>query len=154
MDAVFPIYSITKTLTPICALRLVENGSLGLTDVVREWLPDVNIPATITLTHLLRHRSGLRDYGWLPECHASVRTRPDQPWTRKQFSAACCPNRLCLRPARVSRTPTSATWLVIETLERASGIRSHDAIGSRGEKVARVLIGKPQLARKSWILRP
>jgi len=29
-DALFPIYSITKTLTAICVLRLVEAGALQL----------------------------------------------------------------------------------------------------------------------------
>jgi CubicO group peptidase (beta-lactamase class C family) len=43
-DALFPIYSITKTLTAICVLRLVEKGSLALDDAVRHWLPEVNIP--------------------------------------------------------------------------------------------------------------
>jgi CubicO group peptidase (beta-lactamase class C family) len=60
--AVFPIYSITKTLTAICVLRLVEAGSLRLIDAARKWLPDVSISSTITLAHLLRHKSGLRDY--------------------------------------------------------------------------------------------
>src|SRR5947208_2297609 len=76
-DAIFPIYSITKTLTAICVLRLVETGSLRLGDAAQQLLPDVNIPATITLIHLLRHTSGLRDYGPLPEYHDAVRTSPD-----------------------------------------------------------------------------
>ena len=38
--AVFPIYSITKTLTAICVLRLVETGALRLGDAARRWLPD------------------------------------------------------------------------------------------------------------------
>jgi D-alanyl-D-alanine carboxypeptidase len=84
-DAIFPIYSITKTLTAICVLRLVETGSLRLADAARQWLPDLRIPTTITLTHLLRHTSGLRDYGPLPEYHEAVRTCPDRPWTRQQF---------------------------------------------------------------------
>ena len=68
-ETVFPIYSITKTLTAICALRLAELGSLPLDADVRQWLPEVNLPAAMTLTHLLRHTSGLREYGPLPEYH-------------------------------------------------------------------------------------
>jgi len=83
--SVFPIYSITKTLTAICVLRLAETGSLRLADAARQWLPDVGIPTAITLTHLLRHTSGLRDYGPVPEYHDSVRAHPDRPWTRQQF---------------------------------------------------------------------
>ena len=62
-DAFFPIYSVTKTLTAICALRLAESGGLQLGEPARRWLPEVDIPATITLTHLLHHTSGLHDYG-------------------------------------------------------------------------------------------
>jgi len=65
-DSLFPIYSITKTLTAICALRLAESEALRLDAAGRQWLPEVNLPATITVTHLLRHTSGLRDYGALP----------------------------------------------------------------------------------------
>ena len=87
-DALFPIYSITKTLTAICALRLVEIGLLSIDASVGRWLPDVNVPTTITARHLLRHTSGLREYGPLPEYHHAVRTHPDQPWN--SFSMRCC----------------------------------------------------------------
>src|SRR6185369_17161897 len=66
-DARSPIYSITKTLTAICALRLAETGSLDIAAAASRWLPDVPVPGAITVTHLLRHTSGLRDYGPLPE---------------------------------------------------------------------------------------
>ena len=79
--SVFPIYSITKTLTAICVLRLAETGSLRLADAARQWLPDVSLPTAITLTHLLRHTSGLRDYGPVPDYHEAVRAHPDRPWT-------------------------------------------------------------------------
>src|SRR4029453_5107371 len=65
--AVFPIYSITKTLTAICVLRLIESGSLRLADAARDWLPDVSIPTGINLTHLLRHPSGPPVFGPSPE---------------------------------------------------------------------------------------
>src|SRR5471030_3190996 len=81
----FPIYSITKTLTAICVLRLHETGSLNVTEPLRSWLPDLAVSDAITLVHLLRHTSGLKDYGPLPEYHAAVRSRPGQPWTEQQF---------------------------------------------------------------------
>jgi D-alanyl-D-alanine carboxypeptidase len=80
-----PIYSITKTLTAICVLRLHEIGSLNVADPARRWLPEVAVSDTITLAHLLRHTSGLKDYGPLPEYHAAVRSRRGDPWTEQQF---------------------------------------------------------------------
>jgi CubicO group peptidase (beta-lactamase class C family) len=76
-DSGFPIYSITKTLIAICALRLAEAGAIRLDAPVRDWRPEVGLPVTVALTHVLQHTSGLRDYGPLPEYHRAVRTHPD-----------------------------------------------------------------------------
>src|SRR3954467_630279 len=81
--AIFPIYSITKTLIAICALKLVESGSLRLDDPARTFVRDVDLPESITLAHLLRHTSGLRDYGRLRDYHDAVRSHPSKPWTRQ-----------------------------------------------------------------------
>jgi CubicO group peptidase (beta-lactamase class C family) len=43
----------------------------ALADAAREWLSDVGIPTATQLMHLLRHTSGLRAYGSLPEYHRS-----------------------------------------------------------------------------------
>jgi CubicO group peptidase (beta-lactamase class C family) len=65
-NAIFPVYSITKTLTAIC-VSLSETRSLELNDPVRKWLPDLAVGDGITLAHLLRHRSGLAAYPTRPE---------------------------------------------------------------------------------------
>jgi CubicO group peptidase (beta-lactamase class C family) len=108
-DALFPIYSITKTLTAICVLLLVEFGSLRLGDPVRQWLPEVNVPATIMVTQLLRHTSGLRDYGPLPEypgrfVHIQTGRGRDSSFSTPCFRKACS-----LRRASVFRTRTLDT---------------------------------------------
>jgi D-alanyl-D-alanine carboxypeptidase len=120
-DARFPMYSITKTLTAICVLRLVEIGSLRPGDPVRQWLPRVNVPATITLTHLLRHTSGLRDYGPLPEYHRAVRTHPDRPWTRQQFLDAVLPPGLLFAPGERFSYSNVGYMLLIDIVERVTG---------------------------------
>ena len=121
VDAIFPIYSITKTLAAICVLRLVETGALRLADPVRHWLPDVDIPATITLTHLLRHRGGLRDYGPLPEYHHAVRTRPDRPWTRQQFLDAVLPEGVLFAPGEGFSYSNVGYMLLIDIVEHVTG---------------------------------
>src|SRR3982750_1757182 len=75
-DSQFPIYSITKTLTAICVLRLAETGGFRLTEPVTRWVPDVRLGDDIALAHLLRHTSGIGDYGSLPEYHEAVRSQP------------------------------------------------------------------------------
>lgn len=120
-DTVFPIYSITKTLTAICVLRLIEAGTLRFADAARRWLPDVDIPATITLTHLLRHTSGLRDYGPLAEYHQAVRTHPDKPWTRQQFLEAVPPKAVLFAPGESFSYSNVGYMLLIDIVERVTG---------------------------------
>lgn len=80
-DAIMRIQSMTKAVTSVAALRLVESGRLGLDDAVDEWLPELAdrrvlrsptapiddtepSPHPITLRHLLTNTSG---YGGILE---------------------------------------------------------------------------------------
>src|SRR5262245_15958343 len=119
--AVFPIYSITRTLTAICVLRLVEIGALRLVDAARRWLPEVDIPTTITLTQLLRHTSGLRDYGPMSEYHKAVRAHPDRPWTRQQFLDAVLTPGMLFAPGGSFAYSNVGYMLLIDIVERVTG---------------------------------
>jgi CubicO group peptidase (beta-lactamase class C family) len=74
-DAIMRIQSMTKAITSVAALRLVEAGRLGLDQSLEQWLPELadrqvlsrptaalddTVPAqrTITLRHLLTNASG------------------------------------------------------------------------------------------------
>ncbi|MDZ8200768.1 serine hydrolase domain-containing protein [Microbacterium sp. SSW1-59] len=74
-DAIVRIQSMTKAVTSVAALRLVERGRIGLDDAVDPWLPELADPAVlshpdaslddtrpsprpITLRHLLTNTSG------------------------------------------------------------------------------------------------
>lgn len=74
-DAIFRIYSMTKTVTSVAVLMLMEEGKLNLTDPVADYLPEFQgmrvfaggsadapllLPAVraITLHHLLTHTAG------------------------------------------------------------------------------------------------
>jgi CubicO group peptidase (beta-lactamase class C family) len=85
-DAIFRIYSMTKPITSVAAMMLMEEGRLQLTDPVGRWLPEfrtqmVSVPVVdaafarvtfrleparsqATIQDLLRHTSGLA-YGEL-----------------------------------------------------------------------------------------
>lgn len=55
----FNIASITKPMTIIIATDLIESGALRLGDPIARWLPDFPRGDSITVDHLLRHRSGI-----------------------------------------------------------------------------------------------
>ncbi len=79
-DAVFRIYSMTKTITSVAALMLLEEGKFLLTDPVHKYLPAfkstkvfdssthtgiklVDQTTEMTIQHLFTHTAGL-SYGW------------------------------------------------------------------------------------------
>ncbi|MFC7403349.1 serine hydrolase domain-containing protein [Citricoccus sp. GCM10030269] len=91
-DAIFRIQSMTKTVTAVAALSLVEDGALALNDPIATWLPELAEPRVlvhpdaplaettpavrpITLRHLLTNQSG---YG------VAV---TDSPWRRAMVEA-------------------------------------------------------------------
>lgn len=73
-DTLFQIGSTTKTITGTMAMRLVEQGKLGLDEPVRTYLPDLrlsnpDVAERVTLRHLLTHTAGwvgdiFDDTGW------------------------------------------------------------------------------------------
>ncbi|MBX3014036.1 MAG: beta-lactamase family protein [Caldilineaceae bacterium] len=59
----FYLASMSKQFVGMAMLLLAEAGQLALTDDLRTYVPEVpDYGAQITLAHLLRHTSGLRDY--------------------------------------------------------------------------------------------
>ncbi|MGI8732184.1 MAG: serine hydrolase domain-containing protein [Pyrinomonadaceae bacterium] len=73
VDAIFDIRSVTKPITAIGIIILMEEGKLGLNDPVAKYLPEFKAtsrtqtsPDPITIHHLLTHTAGLPLYR-LPE---------------------------------------------------------------------------------------
>ena len=83
-----PTYSILKTFTASAMLRLQEAGRVEFDAPVRRYLPEAPVAAAATLADLLRHTSGLADYGPLPAYHEAVRRSPGEPWSDAAFLAA------------------------------------------------------------------
>lgn len=74
VDTLFPVQSVTKLATALCALRLLERGDLVLDAPLREYLPAAAAASadTITIRTMLCHTSGLPatsalvvPWGWL-----------------------------------------------------------------------------------------
>lgn len=65
-SSVFYIASTGKQFTAFCILLLEEQGKLSLSDEVQKFLPDFpKYQAPITISHLIHHTSGLKDYATL-----------------------------------------------------------------------------------------
>jgi D-alanyl-D-alanine carboxypeptidase len=60
LETTMMAYSMTKTLTAVAVLQLVEQGKLGLEDEIERYLPNTPYAGHhITIRHLLAHTSGL-----------------------------------------------------------------------------------------------
>lgn len=57
--------SVSKTITGVLAMRLVQNGDIGLDDDISDYLPGYN-NSGITIRHLLDHQSGIAHYDNCP----------------------------------------------------------------------------------------
>lgn len=68
----FCVASVTKPMTLILTLKLIEAGAIGYRDSIARWLPDFPQGDRITIEHLLRHRSGI-PHALVPD---SLATRP------------------------------------------------------------------------------
>jgi D-alanyl-D-alanine carboxypeptidase len=117
----FCIYSLTKSFTAVCLLRLQAHGALETTDSIKRWFPDLPLPNSITLAHLLRHTSGLRDYGPLREYHDAVKRSPSQPWTEKQFLDSVVPLGLLFEPGNGWAYSNVGFMLLRNVIERVTG---------------------------------
>lgn len=60
----FNIASNAKQFTALCILKLMEQGKLDLEDDIRKYVPNLypNIQDQISISNLLNHTSGIRDY--------------------------------------------------------------------------------------------
>ncbi len=66
-DTRYRIGSISKTMTAVMVMQLVEEGRLSLDDSLVRWFPDLAAAPRITVAQLLGHRSGLGDIKDLPD---------------------------------------------------------------------------------------
>src|SRR5260221_3495474 len=62
-DTVFSTGSLTKQFTAAAIVRLEDEGKLSIDDKARKFLPELDARFdAITIRHLLKHTSGVREY--------------------------------------------------------------------------------------------
>lgn len=118
----FPIYSVTKTFTAACALRLCEQRTFALDDPIDRWLPELPFAADVTLRQLLGHTAGVFNYSELAEYHDAVRRHPERPWSFEEFVAKTCHRPLLFPPGSSWRYSNTGYTLLRRILEETSGL--------------------------------
>lgn len=124
----FPIYSITKTLSALCVLRLAESGRLSVEEPVARWIEDLPLPRSVTLELVLRHQSGLPEYGELPAYHEAVSQNRSAPWSEEQFLELVRAKGFSFEPGTGWRYSNIGYLLVRKVIEAASGRCFREAV--------------------------
>ena len=61
-STLYGVASLTKSMTAVAIMKLQDDGKLSVTDLIKEWLPEINLPNQsenkITIHHLLTHTAG------------------------------------------------------------------------------------------------
>jgi len=96
----FYIYSITKTFTAVRVLQLVEAGAVDLDAPISAYLPDVPLPAGVTVRRMLNHTSGVPSYTDLPEYTPATRANSGEPWSYEHTRTLTCTGRLDFEPGQ------------------------------------------------------
>ena len=99
-EPAFPIYSVTKTFLATLVLLLHETGRVSLEEPLARWYPAIDRAGDITVRHLLRHTSGLPDYGGVPAYHEDLRRDSKAPWSDERFAAETYDKGLWFEPGR------------------------------------------------------
>lgn len=136
LDTIFKLFSMTKPLTSVAAMQLVEQGRVGLDAPLRDYLPELGaaqvldgfssdgapglrpLRRPITLRHLLTHTAGFAYHIW----NADILRYHDQTGvpTIASGKKACLGSPLVCDPGERWEYGISTDW-VGQVVERLSG---------------------------------
>jgi len=126
-DSVFELASVTKPITAVAVMMLVQEGKIGLEDSIDKYVADTP-PAwhEITIRELLSHSSGLREYG-LVKCNGSELLDIS---TKQQFDDLV-KSPLLFSPGTGTQYSDSGYFLLGMAIEKASGQKYREFLQTR-----------------------
>lgn len=121
-ETVFPIGSITKTMTGLAITQLIEAGKIDLEAPAGKYVPGLPSPASDALVrHLLNHTSGIVNYTELPEFPRDA----ERSVTREEVLNWFAARPLQFTPGSRYSYTNSGTFLLGLIIERVTG-QSYD----------------------------
>ncbi len=118
-DAMFLLASITKPVTYLGAMLLVERGLLNLTDRVTRYLPEftANSKSEVLVQHLFTHTSGLPDM-----LVNNAELRKQHAPLQKFHEGAVRDTTLAFKPGTNLSYSSMGTTVVAEIIQKLSGL--------------------------------
>ncbi|CAM2063816.1 Serine hydrolase [Sulfidibacter corallicola] len=119
-DVAYRLGSLSKSMTAIVTMQLVQDGTLGLDDSLATHLPEYPSPHAkrITIRQLLGHRSGIPHYVAIPGWFEG---RFKQPITDVDFMAVIAALPLDFEPGTRTRYSNSGYFLLGKVIEKLTG---------------------------------
>jgi CubicO group peptidase (beta-lactamase class C family) len=129
LDTQFRIASATKPFTTLLVYQLAAAGKLRLDDKLSDWVPEypADKGANITVSHLLRHRSGITGEGRIPELEQIERHR----WTREALIREVASRDLVFNPGTRHEYSNYGYFLLGTIIERAGDASYGDQLQDR-----------------------
>ena len=119
----FYMGSTSKQFTAACLLILAEKGLLNLDDDIRKYLPEMpDYGTTITVSHLLHHTSGIREYTSLLLQTGIDRQLEDKFSNDAVYELICRQEELNFIPGTKYSYSSSGYILICKMIERVSGM--------------------------------
>lgn len=115
------IYSITKVFTAVRVLQLAEQAQLMLDQAMASYLPDLDLPETVTVRHLLAHTSGVPSYTDLAAYAPATQASPSHPWSPAETLERCLPQGLDFEPGSRFHYSNTGYLLLLLLIESLSG---------------------------------
>lgn len=123
---IFDIGSVSKQFTAACIAVLVEEGKISINDDIRKYIPEMpNYEKPITISHLLHHTSGVRDYNALLSL-AGFSPNSDCPTVEEALEIICKQKRLNFLPGEEFSYSNSGYFLLSCIVERVTGKSLND----------------------------
>ena len=117
-SAPFWLDSLTKLVTAVGVMQLVDSGQMGLDDSITKYLTDASPTwQPVTVRHLLAHLSGIKDNYW-EQCKGSVLIQYDP----KDIYAYAIKQPLEFKPGERFAYDNAGYYLAGVIIERVTGI--------------------------------
>lgn len=121
LDTRFGIASITKPMTSVVLIRLIESGKVGINDKLSKYIPDFPNGDKITIQMLGRHRSGIPHRVMPPEEEA-------KRFTSAKFVERVKKAELAFEPGKEELYSSAGYAVLARVLELASGRSFQDLL--------------------------
>ncbi|MEX0832408.1 MAG: serine hydrolase domain-containing protein [Actinomycetota bacterium] len=128
---IFPIRSVTKSMTVTMIQQLVEEHELSLDDPISMYVKGVPNGDEITLRQLAGMTSGLADYSQSPEFGKALTKDPDAPRTVRELLSFALDEPPNFAPGARFEYSNTNTLLLGLVVERVTGDSYGDALEKR-----------------------